>query len=712
MTKPESKNIRPGLFWMKLNLMYSSDQTRIDNRKIALETAKQKEHHIVHKVVDLMQTLIDNPLQKRRYMVHNIKKLENNIDQNPMHLNTLADLAVLYRNNQLDGKATALDDRINKILNGSNPNDMKEKAVCVLEQGYAVLFEEYTENELEAQQKMEDSFKLIMVEQSKCTSDKRRNVFLSRASKCSIDARRLLSLAINCNTEDSVSDAKKSSLELLEKGLQYLENTSYSEQNIHIWNFYYAMAYNRMPDKKESPKNSMNVKAVNCFWSVIAGLSKDIQSFTIYRARSFAYIGYKLISTKEDLNTSSPYSSLYNDDQFQRILKNPLSAFKYATDELPNDEVVLNRKGTSLWLMFKYRPAATEDENRKYLDDAAAILSFSITQNPRLHLLAFSTRMNVYFEMSSLNSLSIDRKKYLLEMALKDGKDSIKAKCSERDVCKVAEICQRLAKFPKFYLYGPEAVLYNEYLVIALDYLNQCIRTKGQAYFTAFTMGTIHFDMGEFRTATEWHKRAFLFSDHKLAQVNVRVLCLSILKLCDASKDYTELIHALTFIANKIQDLNFLNNLLPNSLWRVYFVTLWDFLIYLESFPLTTKQVQIAEYLKNVLSEKDPKTARKVKIGQYNSFNITDVVYGLETGNHLLPGIEPEGERTHVMYDYFLIMSQVNSGSIQCLLQHQLRTQMIDDDMTFKGIRKLMYVFFHYIQFGEYFRLFNAAQVM
>ncbi|CAG2215812.1 PSMD8 [Mytilus edulis] len=137
-----------------------------------------------------------------------------------------------------------------------------------------------------------------------------------------------------------------------------------------------------MPDKKESPKNSMNVKAVNCFWSVIAGLSKDIPSFTIYRARSFAYIGYKLISTKEDLNTSSPYSSLYNDDQFQRILKNPLSAFKYATDELPNDEVVLNRKGTSLWLMFKYRPAATEDENRKYLDDAAEILSFSITQNP------------------------------------------------------------------------------------------------------------------------------------------------------------------------------------------------------------------------------------------------------------------------------------------------------------------------------------------
>ncbi|CAC5410140.1 unnamed protein product [Mytilus coruscus] len=322
---------------------------------------------------------------------------------------------------------------------------------------------------------------------------------------------------------------------------------------------------------------------------------------------------------------------------------------------------------------------------KKYLDDAAAILSFSITQNPRLHLLAFSTRMNVYFEMSSLKSCPIDTKTYLLEKALKDGEDSIKAKCSKGDVCKVAEICQRLAKFPKVYVYGPEAVLNNEYLVVALDYLNQCIREKGQAYFTAFTMGTIYFDMGEFRTATEWHKRAFLLSDYTLAKVNVRVLCLSILRLCDELKEYAELIHALTFIANKVQDLHFLSNLLPKSPWRDYFGTLWEFLIFLKSFPLTTKQVQIAEYLKNILCEKDPKTARKVKIGQYNSFNITDVVYALGTANLLLPAIEPESEQTHVMYDYFVIMSQVNSGSNQCLLQHQLSTQMIDDDMTFKS---------------------------
>lgn len=63
MSKPELKDIRPGLFRMKLNLMYSSDQTRVENRKIVLDTAKQQEHRIVHSVVDLMRTLMDNPLK-------------------------------------------------------------------------------------------------------------------------------------------------------------------------------------------------------------------------------------------------------------------------------------------------------------------------------------------------------------------------------------------------------------------------------------------------------------------------------------------------------------------------------------------------------------------------------------------------------------------------------------------------------------------------
>ncbi|CAC5397593.1 unnamed protein product [Mytilus coruscus] len=678
---------------MKLNLMYSSDQTRVENRKIVLDTAKQKKHRIVHSVVDLMRTLMDNPLKKRRYMAYNIEKLENNIKQNPTHLNTLADLAVLYRNSQSDGKATELDDKINKILNSSDEIDIKEKAVCVLEQGYAVLFEEFTENELEAQQKMEDCFRLIMVEQSKCTSDVRRHGLLCRASKCMIDARRHFCLALDCKNEDSVSDTKKSGVELFEKGLHYLGNTSYPEQNmqnIHIWNFYYAMACNRMPDTKDSMNNPMGVKAVDCFWSVITGLSKDIPSFTIYRARSFAYIGHKLISTKEIFNASLQYSSLSNDDQFQTILKTPLSGFKYATNELPNDEVVLIRKGISLWLMFKYSPAGKEDENKKYLDDAAAILSMSITLNSRLHLPAFSTRMNVYFEMSSLNSCPIDSKKDLLDKALKDGKDSIKANLSERDVCKVAEICQRLAKFPKFYMYGPEAVLNYEYLAAALDYLNQCICAKGQAYFTAYTKGTIYYDMGEFRTATEWHKRAFLLSDYTLAKVNVGKLCLSILRLGDGSNVFAELIHTLTYIASKMQNLHFLNNLLPKCLWKDYFGKLWKFLDYLKSSPLTAKQVEIAEYLKTILCEKDFKTAGKVKIGQYIPFTRTDVEYALGTARLLPPAIELEGEREHVIYDYFVIMSQVNSGWIQCFLQQQLRTQMIDDDMTFTGCSDAM----------------------
>lgn len=85
----------------------------------------------------------------------------------------------------------------------------------------------------------------------------------------------------------------------------------------------------------------------------------------------------------------------------------------------------------------------------------------------------------------------------------------------------MAEVCKRFAKFPKIYWYGPEAVSNTKYLNEALDYLNQCISTKGQTYFTAFRIGTIYFDMGEYRIAIEWLKRAFMCSDYTRSFENI-----------------------------------------------------------------------------------------------------------------------------------------------------------------------------------------------
>ncbi|CAC5365879.1 unnamed protein product [Mytilus coruscus] len=353
--KPEMNAICPGLFNMKLNVIHTSNQTWIETRKIALHNAKGKEHQIVHDVVDLMIIVLDSPLQQRRNKSYNIEKLERKMKHNQNHFNTLADLAVLYKNSNLADKAAFIDEKIDIILKSSDPNDIIEKAICVLELGYAALFEEYTENGLAAQQRLLESLQLIKVEQSTAVGQKRD--VLCQASNYTMDARRLLFQALNCKTNGSFFD-KNSSVELLEKGLQYLADTSYPKEKYNIWKFYYAMACSRMPDIKDAAfnKTSISEKAGDLFWSVIGNLPKrqrmlhHLQSSIICVYWPYTYF------SKQTFNAYPKYSSLNNDKQFQSLLITPLSSFEYANNELADDEVVLSREGISLWLLFKFGP--------------------------------------------------------------------------------------------------------------------------------------------------------------------------------------------------------------------------------------------------------------------------------------------------------------------------------------------------------------------
>ncbi|CAC5379186.1 unnamed protein product [Mytilus coruscus] len=675
---------------MKLNMMHRSNQAWIENRKIALHNAKEKEHQIVHDVVDLMIIVLDSPLQKRRNKAYNIEKLERKMRHNQNHLNTLADLAVLYRNSNLPDQAAIIEEQIDTILKRSDPNDIIEKAICVLEQGYAALFEEYTENGLEAQQRLLESVRLINVEQRTAVGQKKD--VLNRALNYTMEARRLLFQALNYKTNVSFFD-KNSSVELLKKGFQYLSNTSYPKEKYYIWNFYYAMACSRMPDIEvaTSGNTSISEKAVNLFWSVIKNLSKDNECFTIYRARSYAYIGHILISTNKPSIAYPKYSSLNNDKQFQSLLTTPLSSFEYATNELADDEVVLSREGISLWLMFKFGPGV---KNIKHLEKAERKLSFSISQNPLMRRIDFSTRMKVYLEMFSLKQFSLDKREDLLKKALEDGETSIKHNLNAKDVCTVAEICQRLAKFPKFYLYGPEAVSNNEYLHAALDYLNQCVNAKGQNYFTSFTFGVIYFDLGEFRTASKWHKRAFMISNRKKGNGNIKQLLFSILKMGEGSHVYDELIHVLTCIARKWKDVEFLRDVVPKVHGEDYVRSLSKFLIFLQTYPLTAQQVEIAECLKAMLIKKDFFTADQFGVSQYKTSTTHDFEYDMKPES-VLQRVQMEinsaGVQQSWRYDYFVIMSKVNSGWIQCFLQHQLSIQMIDGDRTFTGFPGIDY---------------------
>ncbi|CAC5397599.1 unnamed protein product [Mytilus coruscus] len=191
--------------------------------------------------------------------------------------------------------------------------------------------------------------------------------------------------------------------------------------------------------------------------------------------------------------------------------------------------------------------------------------------------------------------------------------------------------------------------------------------------------------MAEYRMATEWLKRAFMFSDQTRAFENVKSLCMSVLKLGNKSIIHAELIHVLTFIANRMNNLEFLNYLVPKSLWKDYLGRLWEFVKFLETFHLTAHQVEIAEYLKTVLIQKDFLTARGLRICQFQQSSRYGLEYDLNAASLLQADVGSAGVSQNCRYDYFIIVSEVNFGWIQCFLQHQLGIQMIDDDIIFTG---------------------------
>ncbi|XP_076115926.1 uncharacterized protein LOC143083549 [Mytilus galloprovincialis] len=301
--------------------------------------------------------------------------------------------------------------------------------------------------------------------------------------------------------------------------------------------------------------------------------------------------------------------------------------------------------------------------------------------------------MKVYLEISSLKSVSLGRREDVLKKALEDGRTSIRLNLNAKDVCNVAEICQRLAKFPKFYLYGPEAVSNKEYLHAALDYLYQCFNAKGQTYFTAFTSGAIYFDLGEFRTSSEWHKRAFMMSN-KFGNGNIQQLIFSILRLGDESNMYDELIHALTYIARKRKDVEFLQKVVPKVHGDEYLGSLSDFLIFLQTFPLTAEQVEIAESLKASLIKKGVSKVDQNCDSRYKISTTQVVKYDLKPEivyQRVQMETEPVDVQHNWRYDFCIITSGANTVWIKCFLKHQLSTPMVDSDMIFTGFPGIDY---------------------
>ncbi|CAG2219495.1 unnamed protein product [Mytilus edulis] len=180
----------PGLYRLNLNLMHIGDARQIEKRKEILEDAKVKENEIVQQAITLMENLIDNRLSRRSYLKKNIQKLKLSLETYPKHLNTLADLAEMHRKIQLDEEANKYDDDIKTILTSNTFDDNKEIANCLLEQGYAYMFEDFDNYEKEARFSLNDASKQLIVELSNARGE--RKTRLQNAAQYAFKAQCLL----------------------------------------------------------------------------------------------------------------------------------------------------------------------------------------------------------------------------------------------------------------------------------------------------------------------------------------------------------------------------------------------------------------------------------------------------------------------------------------------------------------------------------------
>jgi galactokinase len=281
-------------------------------------------------------------------------RLLDTLHSHPKHLNALADLEVIYRDMNENQKADDIAQRINIILVSMDAQDLKEKAVCLLEQAYLLLFPVDSEY---------DSLKIT--DYSMPSSDRlqvvrthTQNVGKSLPYKTKYNTR-----IENCQMM----------VDLFKKGIKMLTDISCPDNEITIWTFYMAMAINRLHEsyrylQLDDPEKMLHLtkQVIHLFLSVIHDLESQCNIYVLYRARSYAYIGHILCSRRYN---NLEADSLLRNTIYQRlkdIFDDPLLAFRRANELLQDDEVVLNRYGRSLYHMSLKE--TDQDEKRKLLE--------------------------------------------------------------------------------------------------------------------------------------------------------------------------------------------------------------------------------------------------------------------------------------------------------------------------------------------------------
>ncbi|CAG2224788.1 unnamed protein product [Mytilus edulis] len=440
------EQITPGLIGLNLNIMHALDMHMIEDAKHNIYKLIKNEHSVLINVHKNMVALFKMKIPRERREAR--LELEQILEKFPDHLNALADLEHIYRELHRFTDADYCRKTIEHNLDGKNRNSLQNKRICLLEQGYAILIERTLINERTVQLRITDLHKMLNTEYER--SEGKRRECLERSLHHQMQVLRNVQ---NANEDEKVDGhilRKGSSLQKF----QMADELSTNPLPHVVWIFYFAKALNqyydslenisKLKDGMEDEMIAVTLKAIKKFWYITQEPFRvDMKTFV---ARSYAYIGHILMKRKRLINSNSTIPELLEIPELKKkLLNDPLKASKKAYELMPNDVSVLNRFGRALWNCVDQTLSTKTKLQQLYQSEK--ILSASISKDGQRNWFAYSSRMVVRKDIANLERNDKIAEEYL-QKAKSDGHICFKSKTTRKDMTILAEVCQKLAKFP------------------------------------------------------------------------------------------------------------------------------------------------------------------------------------------------------------------------------------------------------------------------
>ncbi|CAG2253733.1 CD282 [Mytilus edulis] len=703
--------IHPGLIRLNLNIMNALDMHVIQEAKQNIEKLLIKEHPIVENVqkniIAILKTKIPRERREARFDLENIRM------KSPDNLNVLADLECIYTELDRSKEAEVCKQKYQQILSGTSKNNIRCKQICLLEQGYAILIERTLINQSTVELRITDLHKILSTELER--SQGRRKECFERGLHHQIQVLRNVRIA----NEDEIADRhlvrKGSSLQKF----KLAESLDASFPN-KIWNYYYAKALNQYYDSLETVlkrtdhgKDTINkrqifeddltkemkkvtLKAIENFW-MISQIQINNPIVRTFVARSYAYIGHILMKRGDMVHSSGNSFNLNTNKSFKRYTNNPVEAAEMAYRLKKNDMTVLTRYGRTLWNKSK----SFDDIKEKLvlLHMANDILTCSIDVENTGNWFAFSTRMHVRKQISDIRAkrdIELARK-YLLD-ALQDGEAIFKSQNTQKDLTILAEICQKLAKFPHTHKYGHNFVHTEGLLHQALDYLLYASYLGDRPDFHfANRKASCLFDLGEYAHAIEWGNKAWLLSSPS-TQMSFYILCIYMVTMFedDLQMPFDQLVkeflYALIYGKRKYNDIQ-------RSIENIYKKNQKGLLKLIKAIIVEPKTT-LRTTEKDILSECINIWTTIADTGDLEEYSKLEAIlkdmiprqeneYVLSETFHQT-SLKPLGEGRKACsrefeYDFFISHSHKDEDWVTNILLRHLESQFDEQDVAFKG---------------------------